>query len=186
MDRFEAMTLFVRIVEAGSFTKAANGLDIPRATATLTIQQLEKRLGVRLLERTTRQVRPTAEGLAFFERCVPLLSKLEEAEAILQPVATNPSGVLRVEMHGGQARHIVLPHLQDFHRRYPDLQVVLTSGDRRIDLVGEGVDCALRSGVPEEPSLIARRLAVMPQTICVTIAWCASCRGISRRMPPWT
>ncbi|MGQ7241850.1 LysR family transcriptional regulator [Salinicola sp. V024] len=90
MDRFEAMTLFVRIVESGSFTRAANALDIPRATATLAIQQLEARLGVRLLERTTRQVRPTPEGEAFHERCVHLLAELEDAEAILQPVADSP------------------------------------------------------------------------------------------------
>ncbi|MFG6177874.1 LysR substrate-binding domain-containing protein [Halomonas sp. THAF12] len=171
MDRFDAMTLFVRIVETGSFTKAANGLDMPRATATLTIQKLEQRLGVRLLERTTRQVRPTFEGKAFHERCVHLLAELEDAEALLKPVTRQPSGILRVEMHGTQARKIVLPHIQDFHRRYPELSLVLTSGDRRVDLIGEGVDCALRSGAPEDSSLVARKLADMPQVICASPAY---------------
>ncbi|ALM53768.1 LysR family transcriptional regulator [Halomonas huangheensis] len=168
MDRFDAMTLFVRIVESGSFTKAANGLGIPRASATLAIQQMEKRLGVRLLERTTRQVRTTPEGRAFHERCVQLLTELEDAEATLRPVADNPAGVLRVEMHGAQARQIVLPRIQEFHHRYPRLNLILTSGDRRVDLVGEGIDCALRSGAPEDSSLIARKLADLPQVICAS------------------
>nr|WP_297458857.1 LysR family transcriptional regulator [uncultured Halomonas sp.] len=168
MDRFDAMTLFVRIVESGSFTRAANALDIPRATATLAIQQLERRLGVRLLERTTRQVRPTPEGQAFCERCVQLLAELEDAEATLRPVASNPAGVLRVEMHGTHARLIVLPHIRAFRQRYPGLDLIVTSGDRRVDLVGEGVDCALRGGVPNDSSLIARKLAELPQVICAS------------------
>ena len=123
MDRFDAMTLFVRIVESGSFTRAANALDIPRATATLAIQQLERRLGVRLLERTTRQVRPTLEGQTFHERCIQLLAELEDAEATLKPVASNPAGVLRVEMHGIHASQIVLPRIDEFHARYPRLEM---------------------------------------------------------------
>ncbi|MCG7600798.1 LysR family transcriptional regulator [Halomonas sp. McH1-25] len=168
MDRFDSLALFTRIVETGSFTRAANGLEIPRATATLAIQQLEARLGARLLERTTRQVRPTPEGQAFYERCVHVLSELEEAEAAIKPIATNPRGVLRVEMHGAQAQQIVLPRIQEFRRRYPRLDVVLTSGDRRVDLVGEGIDCALRAGVPEDSSLVARKLAELSQVICAS------------------
>jgi len=171
VDRFESMTLFVRIVESGSFTRAANALDIPRATATLAIQQLEARLGVRLLERTTRQVRPTPEGEAFHQRCVHLLAELEDAEAILQPVADSPRGVLRVELHGTHASRIVLPRLGDFHSRYPSLELVITTGDRRVDLVGEGIDCALRSGEPEDSSLVARRLVTLKQVICASPAY---------------
>ncbi|MEQ5836309.1 LysR family transcriptional regulator [Marinobacter sp. NFXS9] len=168
MDRFDAMALFTRIVESRSFTRAANALDIPRATATLAIQQLESRLGVRLLERTTRQVRPTAEGQAFYERCLGLLADLEEAEAELRPVASNPRGVLRVELHGTHASHIVLPRIDEFRSRYPRLDLILTSGDRRVDLVGEGVDCAVRGGVPGDSTLVARRLAVLSQVICAS------------------
>ncbi|WP_106477550.1 LysR family transcriptional regulator [Phytohalomonas tamaricis] len=171
MDRFDAMALFVRIVESGSFTKAANTLDIPRATATLAIQQLESRLGVRLLERTTRQVRPTAEGQAFHERCVHLLAELEDAEATLHPVASNPRGVLRVELHGTHASRIVLPRLDEFHARYPALKLVVTSGDRRVDLIGEGADCAVRSGEPADSSLVARRLTTFEQVICASPAY---------------
>lgn len=171
MDRFDAMTLFVRIVEVGSFTRAANVLDIPRATATLTIQKLESRLNVRLLERTTRQVRPTIEGQAFYERCVHLLAELEDAEAILQPVASNPAGVLRVELHGTHASQIVLPRIDEFHARYPRLELVITSGDRLVDLVGEGIDCAVRGGTPSDSTLVARRLADFPQAICASPAY---------------
>lgn len=168
MDRFDAMALFTRIVESRSFTRAANALDIPRATATLAIQQLESRLGVRLLERTTRQVRPTAEGQAFYERCLGLLADLEEAEAELRPVASNPRGVLRVELHGTHASHIVLPRIDEFRARYPRLDLIVTSGDRRVDLVGEGVDCAVRGGVPGDSTLVARRLTVLSQVICAS------------------
>lgn len=168
MDRLDAMALFVRIVESGSFTRAANALDIPRATATLAIQQLESRLGVRLLERTTRQVRPTPEGQAFYERCVHLLAEFEDAESILQPVASNPAGVLRVEMHGTHASQVVLPRIDEFHSRYPQLELVITTGDRRVDLIGEGVDCAVRGGAFEDSSLIVRRLATLEQVICAS------------------
>ncbi|MEA3252068.1 MAG: LysR family transcriptional regulator [Pseudomonadota bacterium] len=171
MDRFDAMTLFVRIVESGSFTRAANALDIPRATATLAIQQLERRLGVRLLERTTRQVRPTLEGQTFHERCIQLLAELEDAEATLKPVASNPAGVLRVEMHGIHASQIVLPRIDEFHARYPRLEMVITSGDRLVDLVGEGVDCAIRGGTPGDSTLVTRRLIEFPQVICASPAY---------------
>ncbi|KAA0020319.1 LysR family transcriptional regulator [Salinicola corii] len=173
MDRFDSMTLFVRIVESGSFTRAANALDIPRATATLAIQKMESRLGVRLLERTTRRVRPTPEGEAFHQRCVQLLAELEEAEAILRPVADSPRGILRIELHGTHASRIVLPRLAVFHERYPSLELVITTGDRRVDLVGEGIDCAVRSGEPEDSSLIARRLATLEQVICASPGYLA-------------
>lgn len=173
MDRFDAMALFVRIVKSRSFTQAANELAIPRATATLGIQQLENRLGVRLLERTTRQVRPTVEGQAFFERCLNLLAELEEAEATLSPVASNPRGVLRVELHGTHASHIVLPRIDEFRALYPRLELIVTSGDRRVDLVGEGIDCAVRGGVPGDSTLVARRLAVLPQVICASPGYLA-------------
>lgn len=168
MDQLDALRLFMRIVETRSFTRAANGLNIPRATATHAIQQLEARLGARLLERTTRQVRTTLDGQAFYERCVHILSELEAAEASLRPAAAKPRGVLRVDMPSIHASHIVLPRVDDFHRRYPGIELVLGSGERLVDLVREGVDCAIRAGTPSDSTLIARRLAVMPQVICAS------------------
>lgn len=168
MDRLDALTLFTRIVETRSFTRAANGLDIPRATATHAIQQLEARLGVRLLERTTRQVRPTLDGQAFYERCVHVLGELEAAEASLHPTVANPQGLLRIDMPSVHASHIVLPRIDDFHRRYPGIELVIGSGERFVDLVREGVDCVIRSGSLGDSTLIARRLAAMPQVICAS------------------
>lgn len=168
MDRFQSMQLFTRIVELGSFTRAAGALDIPRATATHAMKELEARLGTRLLERTTRQVRPTLDGQAFYERCVHLLADLEDAESSLRTVATNPRGTLRLDLHGTHATHIVLPRIDEFRNRYPQIDLVISSGDRLVDLVREGIDCVVRAGTPRDSSLVARRLAVMPEVICAS------------------
>jgi DNA-binding transcriptional LysR family regulator len=168
MDRFNSLQLFTRIVELGSFSRAAAALEIPRATATHAIKQLESRLGTRLLERTTRQVRPTLDGQAFYERCVHVLSELEDAESSLRHVASNPRGTLRVDMSSVHATHIVLPRIDDFRTRYPGIDLVVSSGDRLIDLVREGVDCVIRAGVPRDSTLVAKRLALMPQVLCAS------------------
>jgi DNA-binding transcriptional LysR family regulator len=168
MDRLDSLQLFTRIVETGSFSRAADMLEIPRATATHAIKQLEGRLGTRLLERTTRQVRPTLDGQAFYERCVHLLSELDDAESALKHVAANPRGVLRVDLHGTHATLIVLPRIEEFRRRYPSIELVVSCGDRLVDLVREGVDCVVRAGSPRDSGLVARRLAMMPQVICAS------------------
>jgi DNA-binding transcriptional LysR family regulator len=168
MDRFDSLQLFARIVELGSFTRAAAALDIPRATATHAVKALEARLGARLLERTTRQVRPTLDGRAFYERCVHLLADLDEAESSLSTVAANPRGTLRLDLHGAQATHIVLPRIDEFRARFPQIDLAISGGDRLVDLVREGVDCVVRAGTPKDSSLVARRLAVMPETICAS------------------
>jgi DNA-binding transcriptional LysR family regulator len=168
MDRFQSMQLFTRIVELGSFTRAAGALDIPRATATHAMKELEARLGTRLLERTTRQVRPTLDGQAFYERCVQLLGDLEDAESSLRTVATNPRGTLRLDLHGTHATRIVLPRIDEFRSRYPQIDLVVSGGDRLVDLVREGIDCVVRAGTPKDSSLVARRLAVMPEVVCAS------------------
>jgi DNA-binding transcriptional LysR family regulator len=168
MDRLESLQLFTRIVETGSFSRAADLLDIPRATATYAIKQLEARLSTRLLERTTRQVRPTLDGQAFYERCVHVLSELDDAESSLRHVASNPRGVLRVDMHGTHATRIVLPKIKDFRSRFPGIDLVISSGDRLVDLVREGVDCVIRAGNPRDSNLVARQLVKMPQVLCAS------------------
>ncbi|MBS7456907.1 LysR family transcriptional regulator [Coralloluteibacterium stylophorae] len=173
MDRLDALRLFTRIVELGSFTRAAGELGLPRATATHAIKQLEARLQTRLLERTTRQVRTTADGQLYYERCVHVLAELEEAEGALREVAARPRGTLRVEMHGNHAACVVLPRLGEFHARYPDIEVVISSGDRLVDLVREGVDCAIRSGHPRDSSLVARPLATLREVVCASPGYLA-------------
>lgn len=166
MDRLDALRLFTRIVELGSFSRAAGELDIPRATATYAIKELEARLGARLLERTTRQVRTTLDGRAYYERCVHLLAELEDAESALG--TANPRGTLRLDLHGTHATTIVLPRINDFRGRYPRIDLIVSSGDRLVDLVREGIDCVIRAGTPRDSSLVARRLAVMPEIICAS------------------
>lgn len=174
MDRLDTLQLFTRIVETGSFSRAADMLDMPRPTATYAIQQLEARLGVRLLERTTRQVRTTLDGQAFYERCVHILSDLDDAESSLRHVASNPRGTLRVDMASTHASQIVLPRIDEFHQRYPGIELVISSGDRLVELVREGVDCVIRAGVPKDSTLMARTLARMPQVICASPAYLAA------------
>lgn len=168
MDRFDSLQLFVRIVEFGSFTRAAGMLDIPRATATHAVKELEARLGTRLLERTTRQVRTTLDGQAFYERCVHLLADLDDAESSLRTVASHPRGTLRLDLHGTHATQIVLPRIDEFRSRYPQIDLVISSGDRLVDLVREGIDCVVRAGTPKDSSLVARKLAVLPEIICAS------------------
>jgi DNA-binding transcriptional LysR family regulator len=127
-----------------------------------------------LLERTTRQVRPTLDGQAFYTRCVHVLSELDDAESSLRHVASNPRGVLRVDMHGTHATKIVLPRIDEFRASYPGIDLVVSSGDRLVDLVREGVDCVIRAGHPRDSTLVARRLAMMPQVVCASPEYLAS------------
>jgi DNA-binding transcriptional LysR family regulator len=168
MDRLEALRLFTRIVELGSFTRAAGVLDLPKATATHAIKELEASLGVRLLERTTRQVRPTLDGQAYYERCVHVLAELDDADSALRSVASHPRGTLRLDLHGSHATGIVLPRIDEFRARYPHIDLAISSGDRLVDLVREGIDCVVRSGTPRDSSLVAKRLAVMPEATCAS------------------
>jgi LysR family transcriptional regulator for bpeEF and oprC len=168
MDRFNALQLFTRIVELGSFTEAANVLSIPRATATHAIKELENRLGGRLLDRTTRQVKPTLDGQAFYDRCKRVLAELEDAETSLSTQVANPHGTLRLDLHGAHATKIILPRIGEFRERYPQIDVVISSGDRLVDLVKEGIDCVVRAGRPRDSSLVVRRLADMPEIICAS------------------
>jgi DNA-binding transcriptional LysR family regulator len=161
MDKVDAMRLFTRIVERRSFTVAAQDLELPRSTVTEVIKQLEARLGVRLLERTTRQVRPTLDGEAYYQRCLSILAEIEEAEAAF--TGARPAGLLRVDVQSVLARHFMLPGLPDFLARYPEIQLRIGEGDRYVDLVREGVDCVLRVGKPTDSSMIGRQIALLPE-----------------------
>lgn len=158
MDRFDALRAFVRVVEAGSFTKAALTLHMSKTTVTQLVQQLEARLGARLLHRTTRQVTVTTEGAVYYERVVRVLSDLEEADTGLTGDSSTPVGRLRVDVPSPFARLILMPALPDFHRRYPGIQLDMGVSDRVVDVIGDSVDCVLRGGEVTVPSLIARRI----------------------------
>ncbi|WP_394000449.1 LysR substrate-binding domain-containing protein [Luteimonas sp. WGS1318] len=158
MDRFDAMQAFVRVVEAGSFTRAAETLHMSRSTVSQLIQQLEARLRVKLLHRTTRQVGVTADGAAYYERVVRLLGDMDDAETSLSSAAAVPRGRLRVDVPSPFARTILVPALPEFHARYPDIQLDLGVSDRRVDVIGENVDCVVRGGTITDPSLVARHV----------------------------
>ncbi|ROT45568.1 LysR family transcriptional regulator [Pusillimonas sp. NJUB218] len=166
MDRLDAMHLFSRIVDLGSFSKAAEELRLPRASVSLAIQQLEGRLGVRLLQRTTRHVSPTEDGLAYYLRCQQILADVDDAETQFRSNAATPRGKIRVDLQGTQALRFVLPRLGEFHERYPDIELDIGLGDRYVDLLREGLDCALRSGEPKDSSMVCRRVALLEQVTC--------------------
>jgi len=165
MDRLDAMRLFARVVERRSFTQAARDLGIPRSTATQVIQQMEERLGARLLQRTTRTVRPTLDGEAYYRRCLAILDDIADAEGVF--AGARPKGLLRVDVHGTLARHFLLPGLPRFLETYPDIEIYMSEGDRLVDLVREGIDCVLRVGIPQDSDLIVRRVAMLEE---VTLA----------------
>ncbi|MBI3346256.1 MAG: LysR family transcriptional regulator [Burkholderiales bacterium] len=181
MDRLDAMHLFVRIVDLASFTKAADELQLPRASVSLALQQLEARLGVRLLNRTTRHVSPTLDGQAYYQRCQQILQDVGEAEELFHASQLKPRGKLRVDMQGNQALRFVLPYLGDFHARYPDIELEIGLGDRFVDLVREGVDCVLRSGEPKDSSMVGRRVAQLRQVTCASRDYIAR-RGLPRTL----
>ena len=169
MDRFEGMRVFTRVVERRSFTLAAADLGLPRSTVTDAVKQLEARLGVRLLERTTRQVNPTLDGEAHYRRCLSLIADLEDAEAAFGD--TKPKGPLRVDVHGTLARHFVLPRLADFLAEYPGIELYMSEGDRLVDLIREGIDCVLRVGDLQDSDMIARRVAMLDEITCAGPAY---------------
>ncbi len=158
MDRFDAMRVFVRVVEAGSFTKAAETLHMSRTTVTQLVQQLEARLRLKLLNRTTRKVNVTADGAVYYERIVRLLAELEDVEASLPNASTAPSGQLRVDVPSPLATMILVPALPQFHAQYPDIQFDMGASDRKVDLISESVDCVVRGGEITDQSLMARRV----------------------------
>lgn len=166
MDRFQAMQVFMGVVDANSFSRAADNLNLPRATVTTTIQSLENHLKVRLLNRTTRSVSLTPDGAAYYERCARILAELEETEAAFKDVAQRPQGRLRIDVPSTIGRQILIPRLCDFRQRYPDIELVIGMGDRPVDLVQEAVDCVIRGGELIDSTLVARRIGSLSFITC--------------------
>lgn len=173
IDRIQAMRTFMRIVETNSFSRAAESLDIPRTTATTMVQQLEALLGTQLLLRTTRRLSLTSEGAAYYERCAQILTDIDDLEADMRESVGNPSGRLRVEMADAIATSIVLPALDDFHRRYPDIDLAIGISNRPVDLVREAIDCSIQLGDLPDSGLVARRLGTLELVTCASPAYLA-------------
>lgn len=167
VDQLLAIRVFARVVEAGTFTRAADSLQMPKATVTKLVQALEAHLRVKLLLRTTRRVTVTPDGAAYYERTGKLLAELAEVDATLRNAQASPRGRLRVDTGGAVASGLVLPALPRFCARYPDIQIELGVTDRTVDLIGENVDCVIRSSA-DDLSLITRKIGALAWITCAT------------------
>ena len=172
MAHLLAMRVFGRLVETGGFARAADALRMPKSTVTKLIQGLEGELGVRLLERTTRRVTVTAQGAAYYERTRTWLAELDEFETTLAGGRNNPVGNLRIDTGGSVAAGLIIPALPAFRARYPGIRVQLGVTDRTVDLISEGIDCAIRS-TGDDPALVTRQIAALSWTLCATPAYLA-------------
>src|SRR5262245_30007442 len=171
MDRFASMNAFVRVVEAGSFTKAADTLDVPKASVTRMVQGLEQQLRVRLLHRSTRAVTVTGDGAAYYDRAVRLLADLEDLESSTKKSQGRPSGRIRVDVGVSVGTIVVVPALGDFYAKFPDIDVDMGVTNRDADLVAENVDCAIRMGQLTDQELVARRVGEFRLVACATPAY---------------
>lgn len=173
LNQILALKVFTRVVEAGSFTKAANSLDMPKATVTKLVQGLEAHLRVKLLQRTTRRVTVTPDGATYYKRASRVLADLDDIDSSMANAQTNPRGKLRIDIAGTPARLILIPALPDFCARYPEIDVSLGVSDRPADLISDSADCVIRGGELNDSSLVARRIATMRGMTCATPAYLA-------------
>lgn len=171
MDKLQAMEVFVRVVETGGITRAADSLRLPKATATTLLQRLERSLGVKLLNRTTRRVSVTDDGAAYYERCLSILTQVRESEESLMQGRTRPGGRLRVDVPTLIARSVIVPALPGFFAQYPDIRLELCCSERRADLVEEGIDCALWTGELNNARVVARRVGLLYFATCAAPAY---------------
>ncbi len=162
MDRIDLFRIFNRVVECASFTRAADTLGIPRSSVSAAVQELEGRVGARLLHRTTRKVSPTHDGVAFFERCRQLIADVEDTENLFRQTAAQPSGKLRIDVPGRIGRLIIAPALPAFFDLYPQIEIDLGVTDRAVNLVEDGIDCVLRVGPLADSGMIARPIGKLP------------------------
>jgi len=174
MNRLQAMEVFVRVVDTASFTRTAEQMGLPKATVSTLVQQLEQRLGVRLLNRTTRRVSVTVEGAAYYERCVRILADVEDSEHEIAGTRTALQGRLRVDVGATFGRRLLVPALPEFFARYPGIRLELGCSDRPADLLEEGVDCVVRGGAPLDSSLVAQPVGEIDVLYCAAPAYLAA------------
>lgn len=166
MDKFQAMQAFLRVVESGTFVKAAESMQLPKPTVTRLIQSLEEHLSVKLLNRTTRRVSVTSEGAAYYDRASRLIGELEDLETSVTASRSAPKGRLRIDLPGSLGIGVIVPALGDFRDRYPEIDLEIGVGDRTVDLIGDNVDCVVRGGELRDQSLIARRVGDVHLVTC--------------------
>ncbi|WP_084397531.1 LysR family transcriptional regulator [Henriciella aquimarina] len=173
MDRLDAMRLFVRVADTGSFSRAAADLEIGQPTVSRRIQDLEAQLGADLFQRTTRALSLTEAGERFYTRARAILSDFEEAEAEVRGLDNEPYGQLRITVPHSLSRVVIAPALASFMRQYPDLSLDVISDDTYTDIVQEGIDVAFRLGELADSSLMAKRIALSPRRLWASPVYAA-------------
>lgn len=173
MNQLLALRAFVRVIETGSFSRASEQLALPRSTVSKLITDLEKHLGIRLIQRTTRALTPTLEGLDYHLHAVRLVAELDEVDNAVRGRKLKAHGHLRVDAPASFAIGLLIPALVDFHREYPDITIALGISDRAINIVGEGVDCVIRAGRPEDMAMISRKIADLEYVTCAAPSYLA-------------
>src|SRR5215475_14393517 len=171
IDRMKDISVFVHVAEAKSFTAAAERIGLSRSAVGKSVLRLEDRLGVRLLQRTTRSVSLTGEGAVFLERCVRILADLDEAEMSMLGHSQAPRGRLRLELPVSFCRLHVLPVVNQFMSKWPEISVNVSFSDRFVDLIDEGIDLAVRLGGEDDSRLMTRFLAPHRLVTCATPAY---------------
>lgn len=166
MSRWDATEIFVTVVSEGSFSAAAKQLGLSKSHVSRQVNRLENRLGVQLLQRTTRKLALTETGQAYYQRCRNIVSQLEEVEQAVIDQQERPRGTLRLTVAGGFGEHYVAPAAAQFMQHYPELMIQMDFTNRTVDLVAEGYDLAIRAGVLRDSSLIARRIAARQLLVC--------------------
>lgn len=172
INLFESLRIFIEIVESGSFTQAAENLGIHRPAVTKALQLLEQHSGTRLMQRTTRRINLTPDGEEFYRRSKPLLAQADE---LLESFSSDQvlHGQLRVDMPIALAALLVIPRLPDFYSKYPGIEIILSSSDRRRDMLRDGLDCILRMGELEDGDYIAHRMGSIEMTTCASRGYIA-------------
>ncbi|MEK9723193.1 MAG: LysR substrate-binding domain-containing protein [Rhodospirillaceae bacterium] len=165
------MSVFVKVVDAESFSSAARALKLTPSAVSKLVSRLEDRLGARLLNRTTRRISLTEEGRAFYQRCLPILGAIEEAERAVTELHAEPRGLLKVNSSTAFGQYHISPLIPEFTERYPDLRVQLTLTDSIVNLVEEEVDVAIRIGELQDSSLIARKLGTARRVVAAAPAY---------------
>jgi LysR family transcriptional regulator, regulator for bpeEF and oprC len=171
MNQLQAIRAFARVVETGSFTKAADSLALPKATVSKLVQDLEAHLKVRLLQRTTRRVTVTQDGAAYYAQAAPAARELEDIDSDFSGAHGMPRGKVRVNVGGTLASLVLIPALPRFYEVFPDIQIELGVSDRPVDLISENVDCVIRGGAVKNEGMVARVLGKSAWVTCASPAY---------------
>lgn len=171
MDQLQAIRVFARVYESGGFRKAADSLGIPKATVSKHIRDLEAHLGVKLLQRTTRSLKATPDGAAYYERAAHLVREIDDIDSSFGSANAQPRGRIKVAVLASLATQFIVPALADFHERYPDIAIELDVSDRPVDIFREDADCVIRGGVLNHPAMIARLIGSASWVTCATPAY---------------